>query len=33
MRNKIAKSKILLSFDGEKLEHDTRGAKRANDSE
>lgn len=33
MRNEIAKSKILLSFEGEELEHDTRGAKRANDSE
>lgn len=29
MRNEIAKSKILLSFEGEELEHDTEGAKQA----
>lgn len=33
MRNEIAKNKFLLCSEGEELEHDTGGAKPANDSE
>lgn len=33
MRNEIAKSKLLPRFEGEEFEHDTEGAKPANDSE
>lgn len=33
MRNEIAKSKLLPSFEGEEFEHDTEGAKPANYSE
>lgn len=31
MRNEIAKSKLLLHFEGEEFEHDTEGAKPEND--